>query len=725
MDEIFGYIERITYQNPENGYTVLQLQERGKAKLTTVVGDMPTVQPGESIRCSGEWKNHLVHGSQFEVKKYKIEAPADVIGIKKYLGSGLVKGIGPVYANRIVDVFGENTLNIIDTEPDRLLEVSGVGKKRINFIKECWNEQRTIRDVMIFLQQYGISPTYSQKIFKAYGNDSIKKLKENPYCLAKDILGIGFCSADRVAEKMGVAKDSAQRIDSGVEYILSELSSNGHVCYPIEEFLNEAELVLEVKLDLINQRIDGLVQDNRIVVFDLAHEGTLTKFIWIRPLFLAEVGIAREIRRLNSNVCSLRNIDCQKAIDWVQKRLEIELAENQKIAVVKSLSEKLQIITGGPGTGKSTITNSILEVTSALTDKIILAAPTGRAAKRMSEITGKKAVTIHSLLEYDFRKGGFKKNKSNPLDCDLLIVDEASMIDTLLMYNLLKAVPNSSRVIFVGDINQLPSVGPGNVLKDMISSNIISVTILNEIFRQAAGSRIILNSHKINQGIFPDIKNEKNSDFFFIECIEKEDVVNQIKSLVTHRLPKKYNFDAMEDIQVLSPMKKGILGTENLNNVLQEELNKNKNSIFRFGKKFQIGDKVMQIRNNYKKEVYNGDIGYITEIDQIEQLLFIDYEGKKIEYTFSELDEIVLAYTVSVHKSQGCQFPCVVVIVHTTHFKLLHRNLLYTAVTRAKKLVVLVGTKKALFITVNNDEIKKRYTGLQQAIVGHNNLAPV
>ncbi len=385
----------------------------------------------------------------------------------------------------------------------------------------------------------------------------------------------------------------------------------------------------------------------------------------------------------------------------------------------------MQVITGGPGTGKSTITNAILEITSALSDNILLAAPTGRAAKRMTEITGKKALTIHSLLEFDFRIGGFKRRKENPLECDLLIVDEASMIDTLLMYSLLKAIPDHARVIFVGDINQLPSVGPGNVLKDIISSKYISVTMLTEIFRQAAGSRIITNSHKINKGDFPDINNRGDSDFFFVEAIEKEDVLDQVLSLVAHRLPKKYRYNALEDIQVLSPMKKGVVGTDNLNIVLQETLNKKGKSILRAGKKFQVGDKVMQTRNNYKKEVYNGDIGYISKIDQVEQLVKIDYEGKIVDYDFSELDEVMLAYAVSVHKYQGSECPCIVMPIHTTHFKLLHRNLLYTGVTRGKKMVVLVGTKKALFIAVKNDEVKNRYTGLQQAITGHNNIAPV
>ncbi|MEC7839302.1 MAG: ATP-dependent RecD-like DNA helicase, partial [Chlamydiota bacterium] len=570
MSEISGYIERITFQNPENGYTVAKLQEIGKNDLTIVVGHLPSVQPGESVRCTGKWKNHLTHGWQFEIDSYKTETPADINGIKKYLGSGLIKGIGPVYAKRIVAKFGSETLMVIDSDPDKLLTVSGIGKKRIGTIKKCWEDQRVIREVMIFLQQYGISPSFAQKIFRAYGKDSIKKLKDNPYNLAKDIIGIGFRSADKVAFEMGIEKGAPKRIESGIEYVLSQLSGDGHVCFPLDEFLESAEDMLEVPKKLINESVDSLVKENRIVVFEMAHDGDLSKFIWIRPLFLAEVGIARQIRRLRLAPCNLREIDTQKAVEWVQRKLGIELAENQKLAVRQSMTEKVQVITGGPGTGKSTITNAILEITSQLTGDILLAAPTGRAAKRMTEITGKKALTIHSLLEFDFKIFGFKRNPENPLECDLLIVDEASMIDTLLMNSLLKAIPDHARVIFVGDINQLPSVGPGNVLKDIIASKQVSVTMLNEIFRQAAGSRIITNSHKINEGSFPDLSNHPTSDFFFVEAQEKEDVLDQIVSLVVHRLPKKYGYSAMEDIQVLSPMKKGVVGTENLNSVLQD-----------------------------------------------------------------------------------------------------------------------------------------------------------
>lgn len=716
MESIFGYVERITFQNLENGFTIAQLQIKGRTSPVTIVGIMPSLKPGETVRCSGQWKQHLIHGNQFEVSEYKLEAPADILGIKKYLGSGLVKGIGHKYASRIVDKFGENTLQIIDQEPDRLLEIAGLGKKRVDGIRQCWEEQKSIREVMIFLQSYSISPAFAQKIFKVFGVNSIQKVKENPYCLARDIRGIGFKSADIVAGRLGIGKNSSQRIDAGIEFVLTELSGQGHVCYPLNEFIEEASKILDVPHQAIELRIDILRQEGRIEVLDLIHSGIGNPFIWVRSLFTAEQGIAREIARLKKGTCRLRTIEVERALNWVQTKLNILLAKNQKEAVTHALSDKFHIITGGPGTGKSTITSAILTITSQLTTNILLTAPTGRAAKRMSEITKRAAYTIHSLLEFDFKNGKFKRNRENPLDCDLIIIDEASMIDTYLMYSLLKAIPNHCRVILVGDINQLPSVGPGNVLKDLIHSQCVSVTILNEIFRQAAGSRIITNAHRINQGILPDIKNEKDSDFFFINALEPQDVLQQIVSLVSQRLPTKYGFNPFADIQVLAPMKKGIIGIENLNTVLQDTLNGKNPPFFISGRRFAVGDKVMQIQNNYEKEVYNGDIGRISHINSTEQQVHVQIDEREIDYSFSELDELVLSYAVSIHKYQGSECPCVVIPVHTSHYILLTRNLFYTGVTRGKKLVILVGTAKALSIAVNNDDVKKRYTGLQQAM---------
>lgn len=718
MEEIVGYIERITFQNPESGYTIAQLKESKNPDLSCIVGIMPALCAGETIRCEGQWKQHLVYGRQFAVERYKTEAPATLEGIKKYLGSGLIKGIGSTFAKRIVEKFGINTLDIIEKSPERLKEVQGLGKKKLEQITSCWSTQKSIRDVMIFLQSNGVSPVYAQKIFKIYGDKSIEKVQANPYRLARDIKGIGFKTADTIAQTMGISKESLQRIEAGIEYVLTELAGEGHVCFPREEFLKAAEAILETDQAKITACIETLEKERRIEVMDLPHEGKVVPFLWSRLLFAAEIGIAKELKRLNEAPCALRQVDVAKALEWVQNRLKIELAPHQKLAVSTALESKVLIITGGPGTGKSTITNAIMSITEQLSSKIMLAAPTGRAAKRMTEITGRKASTIHSLLEFDFSNFGFKRKRDNPLECDLLIVDESSMIDTSLMWSLLKAVPDHARLILVGDINQLPSVGPGNVLKDIIGSNALPVSMLTEIFRQAAGSRIIVNAHKINRGDFPDIRNLSDSDFYFIDAQTPEQVLEHIVKLVSQRLPMKYKYNPIEDIQVLAPMKKGIIGTENLNRVLQEALNPNQACVIRWGTKFQIGDKVMQMRNNYKKNVFNGDVGKILEIDQNEQTVNICFDDLIIEYEFDELDEIALAYAVTTHKYQGSERKCVVIPVHTTHFKMLHRNLLYTAVTRGKELVVLVGMTKALWLAVKNDEVKRRYTGLQQAVSG-------
>ncbi len=718
MECISGSIERITYQSDENGYTIAHLKVPEKNDPVCIVGVMPGVQPGECIRCWGNWKKHLVYGWQFEVDHFKSEIPADINGIKKYLGSGLIKGIGPSYAEKIVDAFGASTFDILESHPERLLEVKGLGKKRIGLIISCWTEQKSIRNVMIFLQGYGVSSTYAQKIFKTYGTNSIQQLKENPYALARDIYGIGFKTADQIANKLGMPHHAPQRVDAGIEHVLLELTSEGHVCYLLEEFVPIASEMLAVEANLIEQRIKAIEEEERIVVYTLPYGAELKPFLWLKGLFVSETGIAREIARLRSSPCSLRPVDVEKALAWVQQQLSLQLAVNQCKAVASALSDKVQIITGGPGTGKSTITRAILTITQQLTNKIVLAAPTGKAAKRMTEITGKQAKTIHSLLEWDFQAGGFKKNRQNPIDADLIIIDEASMIDTSLMFSLLKAIPSHARLVIVGDVNQLPSVGPGNVLKDMISSRILPVTALNEVFRQAAHSRIITNAHRINMGQMPDLNITSDSDFFFIEAPTPEEVLQTILVLVSERLPRKYHYHPLNDIQVLAPMKRGLFGIENLNNELQKTLNPHGEPLVRMGRSLKKGDKVMQIRNNYKKEVFNGDVGFITHIDFGEQELMVDFDGRSIVYDFTEIDEIILAYAVSVHKFQGSEFPCIIIPIHTSHYKMLDRNLLYTAVTRGKKLVVIIGSKKAIFISVHNNEVHRRYTGLQKALEG-------
>lgn len=711
MEELFGYIESIVFTEGEKGFTVARLKEPKKKDLTCIVGYMPSIQPGETIRCKGVWKLHPEYGQQFEVKSFDLQAPSDLIGIQKYLESGMIKGIGPVYAERIVKCFGLRTLDVIDATPDRLHEVPGIGEKRVDKIKACWKDQRLIRTVMVFLRGHGVSPAFAQKIFKNYGEKSIEKVQSNPYQLAKEIHGVGFKTADQIAHGLGIAKDSSARIDAGIEFTLWELSSDGHVCYPEKDLLPAVEAILEIPQEAIQKRIGTLIERQEIIREE--------ERIWVKPLYLTEIGIARELARLTQSGCVIRSVLVDKAVEWVQKQLSLELAPEQAEAVGLGVKEKLLIVTGGPGTGKSTITKAILAITEKITTRIVLAAPTGRAAKRMSEITKKKAFTIHSLLEMDFKAGKFKRGRDNPLECDLIIVDEASMIDTQLMNHLLKAIPSEARAIFIGDIDQLPSVGPGNVLKDMISSQCIPVSQLKKIFRQAAGSRIITNAHMINAGEFPDLSYSPRSDFQFIEGENPEDVLKIIIDLVNKDLPKSHRFHKFDDIQVLCPMKRGLIGSENLNAVLQQQLNPSPNPLVRMGRSFHIGDKVMQIRNNYEKEVYNGDVGKIIEIDLVEQTMKVVFDGKLVDYEFLEIDELILAYAVSIHKYQGSECPCVIIPVHTTHFKMLFRNLLYTGLTRGKKRVIFVGTKKAVAIAIHNQEVLKRHTGLARAIPLH------
>lgn len=717
MESILGQVENISYQNEENGFTVAKICVKGLAQSQCIVGAMPALQAGEEIEAKGQWLVHPQYGRQFQIETYQVKAPSDLKGIQKYLESGLIKGIGPVYAKKIVKVFGLKTLEMIDQDPDQLYEVPGIGKKRVEQIKYCWQDQKSIRKVMIFLHAHGISPGFAQKIFKKYGQESIHKLQENPYRLSQDLFGVGFKNADKIAEKMGITKDHPRRIEAAVEFLLYQFCTEGHACYPIEELFAALKELLMLDEKLFAPCIQHLEEKERIISAELIFQGSMQKFVWLSTLYHSERGIAREIQRLRKAKSSMRQINTEKAAIWVQKELQIELAAEQIKALNTALSEKFSIITGGPGTGKSTLTNAILRISSYLSSAIVLAAPTGRAAKRMSEITKKTAKTIHSLLEFDFKTHGFKRKKENPLDCDLIIIDEASMIDTHLMFSLLRAIPDHARVIFVGDIHQLPSVGPGNVLKDMIESMRIRVIELKEIFRQAKGSLIISNAHKVNKGGFPEIENKADGDFFFIQAEEKEKVLDQIIHLVSSRLPRKYALDCFEEIQVLAPMKKGLIGTENINIVLQKLLNPQNSSIYRAGSEFRVKDKVMQIRNNYQKEVFNGDVGRIERINADEQILDVCFDKRLVEYAFHELDELVLAYAISVHKYQGSECPCIVMPVHTAHFKLLHRNLLYTGLTRGKKIVVLIGTKKALNLAIQNNEVKQRYTSLKEAIL--------
>lgn len=723
LTHLKGQIERITYTNEENGYSVIKLKVYGRTDLINAVGNMMAPTPGEILELKGEWSNHPKFGEQFKITHYKTEVPATVYGIQKYLGSGLIKGIGPVMAKRIVARFGESTLDRIETDPESLSTVAGIGKKRIAMIKAAWEEQKEIREVMLFLQTHGVSSGYATKIFKQYGDQSIQVVQENPYRLAMDIFGIGFVTADGIAEKLGFDKQCQIRAEAGILYILHKLADEGHVYFPYEPLVQKCREMLEINREPINQAMGANALAGRIVLEDLNNDSETflenNKGVFLKKFHVSETGIAARMKRLFKAPKAIRSIDAEKAVEWVQKRLSIGLAENQVEAIKEAAQSKVLVITGGPGTGKTTIINAILKIFSPLKIRIQLAAPTGRAAKRMSEATGHEARTLHRLLEYSMKKGGFKKNQKHPLPCDILIVDEASMIDTILMHHLLKAIPPEATFILVGDIHQLPSVGAGNVLKDIMASAAIPVVVLDKIFRQARESRIIINAHRINGGKMPLRQNPGGkSDFFFIEEEDPEQVLNTILDLAGKRVPEYFGFDPMNDIQVLTPMHRGVVGAGNLNLALQSRLNQNTQGIERGNRTFRIGDKVMQIKNNYDKEVFNGDMGRIVRLEPETREVIISFEGRELPYDFADLDEVILAYAVSVHKSQGSEYPAVIIPILIQHYMLLQRNLIYTAVTRGKKLVILVGTRKALAIGIRNDKTLKRYTLLEKRLQG-------
>ena len=724
LADLQGQIERITYTNEENGFTIAKVKVYGQRDLVCVVGNLMAPMPGEIIKMRGEWTNHPKYGEQFKIVHYKTAVPASVYGIQKYLGSGLIKGIGPVIAKRIVGVFAKETFDIIENELERLIEVDGIGKKRIEMIQNAWEEQKEIREVMVFLQSHGVSSGYATKIFKQYGNRSIEVVKENPYRLATDIFGIGFVTADNIAEKLGFSRDSELRAEAGILYVLHQVSDEGHVYYPYDPLINKCQEILQVERDVIVKALGTIALEKRIIIEDLNEKvedfRENNKAVYLAKFHICETSIAIRLKALSNARKSIRKIDGEKAIEWVQKQLSMTLAEKQVEAIRSAVNKKVMVITGGPGTGKTTIINAILTIFSKLKIQILLAAPTGRAAKRMSETTGHEAKTIHRMLEYSIKKRGFKKNDENPLNCDLIIIDEASMIDTILMHYLLKAIPPEATFILVGDVNQLPSVGAGNVLKDIISSNSVPLVELDEIFRQAKESLIIVNAHKINNGILPSFRpsNDKLDDFYFIEREDPEEVLKIILELTKERIPTKFGFDPVDDIQILTPMHRGTVGAGNLNMELQKLLNPVEDGVIRGNRNFRVNDKVMQIKNNYDKEVFNGDIGRVKRIDQENQEVVISFDGRDIPYDYTDLDEIVLAYAVSVHKSQGSEYPAVVIPILTQHYILLQRNLIYTGVTRGRKLVIIVGTKKALTIGVKNDKTQKRYTYLRQRLSG-------
>jgi exodeoxyribonuclease V alpha subunit len=708
-----GLVERVTYQNAENGFCVIRVKARSHRDLVTVVGHAATIAAGEWITASGDWVNDRTHGQQFRARFLKTSEPTTIEGIEKYLASGMIRGIGPAYAKKLLRAFGEKVFEVIESQADRLREVDGIGPVRAGRIVAAWAEQKAVREIMVFLHSHGVGTARAVRIFKTYGADAIQVMTENPYRLARDIRGIGFKTADAIAMKLGIEKTAMVRVRAGISYALTEAMNQGHCGLPTDELVPLAEKLLEVPKELVGTALDLELQEGTVIA-DCVGERPC---VFLAGLYRAERTIAERLLRLaNGSTLPWPWIDPVKALPWVEQRIGLALAESQVAAIRLALMSKVLVMTGGPGVGKTTIVNAILRILAAKEVRLLLCAPTGRAAKRMKEATGIDAKTIHRLLEVDPKGGGFKRGEDNPLDCDLLVVDETSMVDVMLMQALMKAVPDKAALLLVGDIDQLPSVGPGQVLADVISSGAVPVVRLTEVFRQAAQSRIITSAHRINQGTIPDLSPpEAESDFYFVQADDPESAVGRIIELVKTRIPRRFGFDPIRDIQVLCPMNRGGVGARSLNVELQAALNPaGDRKVERFGWTFAPGDKIMQIENDYDKEVYNGDIGFVTGVEPDEDELTASFDERTVTYSFGELDTLVPAYAATIHKSQGSEYPAVVIPVMTQHYAMLQRNLLYTGVTRGKRLVVLVGQKKAVAIAVRNVSGRRRWSKLAE-----------
>jgi exodeoxyribonuclease V alpha subunit len=743
MDNLSGSVERITFYNPENGYTVLRLRPEVRGRqhpvraasppgrdglpglsadgLVTVVGNLPELSPGEHLRLQGIWDTHPKHGQQFKSEICEQVLPSTVAGMESYLGSGMVKGIGPKLAERIVGHFRETTFEVIEKQPGRLLEVPGIGQDRTHKIVNAWEEQKHVKEIMLFLHSHGVSTNLAVKIYKTYGDTALQTVQENPYQLERDIYGVGFKTADRIAQALGLAPDHPSRIEAGIVFALNEMIEDGHVYAPTEMLVGRATELLGVSAGLIPPGLERLArqiasarnscqclqkQANRPIPSQ-KHKVHTKLAIYLTPLYFGEKGVAERVKALAAT----------NTIFPAERQLSFpieELSQEQAAAVRMALTHPVSILTGGPGTGKTTCLKALIATLEAQRKSYALASPTGRAAKRLAEATGHPASTIHRLLEFS-PVDGFKHNDENPLDVDFLVVDEASMLDLLLTNHLLKAARPGTHVLFVGDVDQLPSVGAGDVLRDLIASDVAPVTRLTTIFRQAADSQIITNAHRINQG-HPPVFSKDGGDFYLFPAEDAGAAADWVVDVVTGRIPQKFGFSALADIQVLSPIYRGPAGVTVLNERLQEKLNpaaRDKPERRLYGTAFRVGDKVMQTRNNYDKDVYNGDIGFIRDIDLIEQTLRVDFEGRIAIYDWSEADELTLAYAVSVHKAQGSEFPVVVMPVVTQHYMMLQRNLLYTAVTRARSLCVLTGSRRAISIAVHNNKVTQRFTALE------------
>ena len=711
LEQLRGEVERLVYSSEESGFTICRLVVPGKGELVTVVGNMPGIQPGERLHLRGRWINHPVHGYQFRADSYSSQLPASANAVRRYLASSLVKGIGPVLAGRLVDCFGDETLRVIDEQPERLSEAPGVGPRRVESIKRAWEEQQEIRSVMLFLQGHGVSAAYATRIYKTYGQDAVGVVQENPYRLAQDVRGIGFITADKIARQMGIDEHSPHRAEAALEHLLLERAGEGHVFSPNAELVQMCQHRYDLPEDLLKAAVQSLRKAGRIVLDGEA--------VFLRGLYIAERGVAGSIRALMASPRQRREFNAAAAVDWASRRMGVELTGEQRQAVQEAVSQKVFVLTGGPGTGKTTILRAVISVFEALGQRVALAAPTGRAAKRLGEAAGREARTLHRLLEFKPGEGGYGRNAERPLETDAVVVDETSMLDIVLCHHLLQAVPRHSSVLFVGDADQLPSVGPGKFLGDVLGSGAVPFLRLERIFRQVERSGIVEAAHRVNRGRLPSlVSSDSPGDFYFVEAEEPEAAANAVVRICAERIPARFGLRPVRDVQVLCPMNRGAVGVHQLNDSLREALNPVGTEVTRFGRTFRVGDRVLQSVNNYDKDVFNGDLGWVTGVDHAAARITVSFEETSVDYDFSELDELQPSFAMTVHRAQGSEFPAVVVPVLTQHYPMLQRNLLYTAITRGRRLVVVVGSRKALAMAVRNDRPGERNSMLGLRLSG-------